>query len=38
MTAYPLRFIRQQMSSNRRISALDWLYMLERAVDPHGQP
>jgi hypothetical protein len=38
MTAYPVRHITQRMSSNREISALDWLYMLERAVDPQGQP
>jgi len=37
-TAYPLRFIRQQMSANPGLSALDLLYMLERAVDPEGRP
>ncbi|HEY1794321.1 MAG TPA: hypothetical protein VGG34_15510 [Opitutaceae bacterium] len=33
---YPLRFIRGQISSNPAISALDMLYMIERAVDPDG--
>ncbi len=34
MTAQPLRFIKQQMESRRDVQGLDWLYMLERAVDP----
>jgi hypothetical protein len=36
-TAYPLRFLRQQMGANPGVSALDLLYMAERAVDPDGQ-
>jgi hypothetical protein len=35
-TGYPLRFIRQQMSSNPMSSAQDILYMMERAVDSGG--
>jgi hypothetical protein len=30
--AYSFRFIKQQMDTHRDFSALDWLYMLERAV------
>jgi hypothetical protein len=37
VTAQPLRFIKQQMEARREIAALDWLYMLERAVDPDGR-
>jgi hypothetical protein len=36
-TAYPLRFVRQQMSSGLGLPALDLLYMLERAADPDGE-
>lgn len=36
-TAQPLRFIKQQMEARRDIAGLDWLYMLERAVDPEGR-
>jgi len=37
VTAHPLRLIKQQMDSNREISALVWLYMLERAADPDAR-
>ncbi|MES1167344.1 MAG: hypothetical protein ABUL68_05015 [Pseudomonadota bacterium] len=37
VTAQPLRFIKQQMEARREIAGLDWLYMLERAVDPEGK-
>lgn len=37
ITAQPLRFIKQQSEARRDVTALDWLYMLERAVDPTGQ-
>jgi hypothetical protein len=33
---YPLRFVRQQMSSSPALSSLDLLYMMERAVEPNG--
>jgi hypothetical protein len=33
---YPLRFVRQLLSSNPTLSDLDLLYMMERAVDPNG--
>jgi hypothetical protein len=36
-TAQPLRFIKQQMESRKEVPAIDWLYMLERAVDPDWQ-
>ncbi len=36
-TAYPLRFVKQQMSSGLGLPALDLLYMLERAADPDGE-
>jgi hypothetical protein len=36
-TAHPLRFIKQQMEAHRDVQGLDWLYMLERAVDPEGR-
>lgn len=36
-TAQPLRFIKQQMESRPDVQNLDWLYMLERAVDPDGR-
>jgi hypothetical protein len=34
---YPLRFVRQQMSSSPALSSLDLLYMMERAVEPNGE-
>ena len=37
ITAQPLRFIKQQMDSKKDVKPIDWLYMLERAVDPDGQ-
>ena len=37
VTAQPLRFIKQQMEGRKDIAGLDWLYMLERAVDPEGR-
>ncbi len=37
VTAQPLRFIKQQMESRKDIAGLDWLYMLERAVNPDGR-
>ncbi|HWA09664.1 MAG TPA: hypothetical protein VG838_09460 [Opitutaceae bacterium] len=37
ITAQPLRFIKQQMEARKDVSGLDWLYMLERAVDPDGR-
>jgi hypothetical protein len=37
VTAQPLRFIKQQTEARKDISGLDWLYMLERAVDPEGR-
>jgi hypothetical protein len=37
VTAQPLRFIKQQMEARKDIASLDWLYMLERAIDPDGR-
>jgi len=37
VTAQPLRFIKQQMEARKDIASVDWLYMLERAVDPDGK-
>lgn len=37
VTAQPLRFIKQQMEARRDVQSFDWLYMLERAVDPDGR-
>lgn len=37
ITAQPLRFIKLQSEARRDVSAMDWLYMLERAVDPDGR-
>lgn len=37
MTAQPLRFIKQQMEARADVRGLDWLYMLERAIDPYGR-
>ncbi len=36
ITAQPLRFIKQQSEARRDVTPQDWLYMLERAVDPTG--
>ena len=35
-TGYPLRYLRQLMTANPMLSALDLLYMMERAVDASG--
>jgi hypothetical protein len=37
VTAQPLRFIKQQMEARKDAPSLDWLYMLERAIDPEGR-